>query len=247
MAKSGKQNRREVVDQIRKQQKRADQRQGRVIIGACVFVALLIVGLAAYQPIKQWWDLRQYEDVQLAAVGAPASACQEIETRPADGSSEHVDPGTEIDYEYAPPAFGRHEVYPDAMGRKLYSEADRPRVEMLVHNLEHGYTILWYDETIAEDAQQMEELRAIADKLAGTDNMRLKFKAVPWTDEDGEAFPDGQHVAFTHWSKGGKEVDISETEKQVGVWQYCSEVSGEALDEFMLKYPYLDSPEPGAA
>ena len=45
----------------------------------------------------------------------------------------------------------------------------------------------------------------IADKFAGTDNFRYKFKAVPWTsaDEDGEAFPDGQHVAFTHWSAGG--------------------------------------------
>ncbi len=31
---------------------------------------------------------------------------------------------------------------------------------------------------------------------------------------------------------------------QVGVWQYCSEVSGEALNDFMLDYPYLDSPEP---
>ena len=34
---------------------------------------------------------------------------------------------------------------------------------------------------------------------------------------------------------------------QVGVWQYCSDVSGAALEDFMLKYPYTDSPEPTSA
>jgi len=32
----------------------------------------------------------------------------------------------------------------------------------------------------------------------------------------------------------------------VGVWQYCTDVSGDALNAFMLKYPYMDSPEPTA-
>ena len=75
-----------------------------------------------------------------------------------------------------------------------------------MHNLEHGYTILWYDETIADDdATRWTSCGAIADKLAGTSNLRTKFKAVPWTseDEDGKKFPEGQHVAFTHWSVGG--------------------------------------------
>jgi hypothetical protein len=30
----------------------------------------------------------------------------------------------------------------------------------------------------------------------------------------------------------------------VGVFQYCSAPSGEALEEFMKQYPYMDSPEP---
>ena len=62
-------------------------------------------------------------------------------------------------------------------------------------------------------------------------------------DEDGKAFPDGQHVAFTHWSVGGAGAGPTPA-KQVGVWQYCSAVSGAALNDFMLKYPYTDSPEP---
>jgi hypothetical protein len=70
---------------------------------------------------------------------------------------------------------------------------------------------------------------------------------VPWLESDGKPFPADNHIAFTHWSKGGKDVAVQDTGKQVGVWQYCSAPSGEALEDFMLKYPYLDSPEPNAA
>lgn len=243
MAKTGKQSRRDVVDQIRSQQKRADQRQGRVIIGACVAVALLIVGLAAYGPVKDWWDLRAYNDTALEEIGAPASACDDLVTEEADGNQEHVSPGTPVEYTHAPPAFGAHEEVPESMTRKLYTTEDRPNVEKLVHNLEHGYTVLWYDETIAGDDEQMDHLRGIAKKLEGTDNSRLKFKAAPWLESDGEPFPDDQHIAFTHWATESKE-DGAKADTQVGVWQYCSEVSGEALDAFMLRYDYTNSPEP---
>ena len=89
------------------------------------------------------------------------------------------------------------------MARKFYTAQDRPALGTLVHNLEHGYTILWYDDTVAKDSDQMDQIRAIADKFAGTTDLRDKFKAVPWTADDGKAFPDGQHIAFTHWSVGG--------------------------------------------
>ena len=69
----------------------------------------------------------------------------------------------------------------------------------------------------------------------------LGLKVVPWTDEDGKAFPKGQHVAFTHWRNDAA------ASKSYGVWQYCSEVSGEAVEDFMKDYPYSDSPEPNAA
>lgn len=241
---SKKVSRHQVADKLRSDQKRADKRQGAVIIGVCLVIALAIVGLAAFKPIKNWWDLRSYSDVAIADIGAPKSACQDIITKKAEGNQQHVAPGTNVDYKDAPPAFGTHEDVPDTMDRKLYTKDDRPRLEKLVHNLEHGYTLLWYDETVAGDDSQMTEIRAIATKLKGTDNPRLKFKAVPWLKSDGKAFPDGQHISLTHWSKGGHDVDISEVEKQVGVWQYCSKVSGEALYDFMLAYDYFDSPEP---
>jgi hypothetical protein len=242
---SKKIGRREVADQLRTQQKRADQRQGAVIVGVCILIAVAIIGFAAFKPIKEWWDLRAFNDIDMSGIGAPAAdVCGKVETKKADGNQEHVESGVDVEYTDAPPAFGKHENTPDTPDRKLYTKDDRPRVEMLVHNLEHGYTILWYDETIADDDDQMTELKAIATKLKGNNNPRLKFKAVPWTSEDGKAFKGDNHIALTHWSKGGKDVDVSQVEKQVGVWQYCSEVSGEALHKFMQKYDYFDSPEP---
>ena len=130
------------------------------------------------------------------------------------------------------------------MARKFYTAQDRPALGTLVHNLEHGYTILWYDDSVAGSSTQMSQIRAIADKFAGTDDLRDKFKAVPWTADDGKAFPSGQHIAFTHWSVGGTQNAAAGQAKQVGVWQYCSAVSGAALKTFMTDYPYSDSPEP---
>jgi hypothetical protein len=245
--KNDKSSRRALAADVRSKQARAERRKSLSIVGACVFVALLIIGAAAYNPIKNWWDLRQFRGVDLAAIGAPATVCTKPITKEASASQQHVPEGSTIDYTDAPPAFGQHYPVPDPMERKLYTADDRPALGNLVHNLEHGYSILWYDQTVADDSKQMSELRGIADKLQGTGNLRTKFKAVPWlsTDENGKKFPDGQHVAITHWSAGG--TGDQATGKPVGVWQYCSAVSGAALKTFMLDYPYLDSPEPGAA
>jgi len=247
--KPAKSDRQAVIDQLRKKQKGDERRRGLAIVGVCALVAVLIVGAAAFKPIKDWWDTRQFNGKDLSAIGAPASTCQKVTTKPATGNQQHVPTGTPVDYQDAPPAFGKHwnepGVAPAPMSRKLYT-SDRPPLEALVHNLEHGYTILWYDDTIAGNSGAMNELKAIADKLSSTTNFRDKFIAAPWTskDEGGKKFPSGQHVAFTHWSAGG--AGATDPKKQVGVFQYCSDVSGAALKSFMLQYPYTDSPEPTA-
>ena len=242
MSKKDRTDRQAVIDSIRKKQAGAETRRGLALIGACVLVALVIIGAAAFQPVKDWWDLRSYETESIDAIGVPADECSEITTSKADGSQDHVEPGTPIQYKDSPPAFGQHYNVWDGIDRKLYSESDRPDVGELVHNLEHGYTILWYDETVAASDAMMDDLRGIASKKSSTTNLRDKFKAVPWTSEDGDPFPSGQHVAMTHWSVGG--VDAGEGGEQVGVFQYCAAPSGEALEEFMEQYPYMDSPEP---
>lgn len=249
MAKQpAKTDRQAVIEQMRKKQKSAERRRGTVIVLTCVLVALVIVGIAAVPIIMDKLDERELDGTALADLGSPASVCQDITTKKAEGNQAHVPVGTAVDYADSPPAFGEHwnqsGVAPAPFSRKFYTD-DRPEVEALVHNLEHGYTILWYDETIADDDEAMAAIEAMADKFDG-DSMRDKFIAAPWnkSDDDQGSFPDGQHVALTHWSAGG--VGETDTTKQVGVWQYCSEPSGEALEAFVKEYPYFDSPEPDA-
>jgi uncharacterized protein DUF3105 len=250
--KSSKSDRQAVIDEIRKKQKGAEKRRGFAIVGVCTLIAVLIVVAAAYRPVKNWWDLRKFNDIALDSIGAPAKDCDKITTKPADGNQQHVPTGTNVVYTTAPPAFGSHwneaGRAPAPFNRKFYTDKDRPDLEALVHNLEHGYTILWYDNSIADDADELNVINGIADKFsADSDNFRFKFIAAPWTSADEKEegkFPDGMHVALTHWSAGGS--GQSDTTKQVGAFQYCSQPSGAALKDFMLKYPYTDSPEPDA-
>jgi hypothetical protein len=240
--KAAKTDRQAVVDSIRSQQSKRENRRGMAIVGVCVTVAIVIVGAAAFKPVKDWYDLRAYASDPLSDIGAKASTCQKVTTTSASGNLDHVDAGTPMTYPDSPPASGQHWNVWDGIDRKLYTTADRPELGELVHNLEHGYTILWYDKTIQDSPDKMDVLRGITSKLQGTTDLRDKFKAVPWESTDGNAFPDGQHVAFTHWSVGG--VGETDKAKQVGVTQYCADLSGAALDTFMTDYPYMDSPEP---
>ena len=256
--KPAKSDRRAVIDEIRKKQKGAERRRGYAIVGVCATIALLIVGAAWYASdlpgTPAWFEQRKWDRLDLASIGQPAKdVCQDVTTKPADGNQDHVDAGTKVDYTTAPPAFGPHwniqGVAPAPMSNKFYAPGERPELEALVHNLEHGYTIVWYDETIAADEDKLTELRGIARKFPGTENFRYKVIVAPWTkaDETGESFPKDEHIAFTHWSVGGAGgAGTQDATKQVGVFQYCSDVSGEALKDFMTKYPYTDSPEPNA-
>ncbi len=245
MAKPSKDvDRRAVVEQMRREQKRRERRQGLLVVGAAVGVGALIIGAAVWQFVKADGG---GSGSSLAAIGVPASdaGCQDIVTEPAEGNNDHQPQGQKILYKQTPPAFGAHwgNYLAGPQIRKLYTVDDRPPVEQLVHSLEHGHTILWYDETVADDDEQMADLRAVAKNFPSNSDFTDKFIAAPWTSDDGETFPGNSHVALTHWSMGGTN---GNPDGQVGVWEYCSEVSGEVLEEFMKDYPYSDSPEPNA-
>ena len=245
-SKSAQSDRQKVIDDIRRRQRNAEKRQGRIIVIACVAVALLIIGAAAFSPIKTWVERQKYKGEALADIGAPASVCQDEITRDATGKGDHVDEDVTVDYEFAPPAFGSHwnlgnGKAPVSIDTRFYTKNDRPRLEALVHNSEHGFTILWYDQTAAKDSSMMATIKGIANNLDVNDtNNRYSFITAPWTkdDEGGKAFPKGQHIALTHWKQE------PDSDKSIGIWQYCSEPSGAALATFMKKYPYTDAPEP---
>jgi hypothetical protein len=242
MAKSTKdRDRRAVIEQMRRDQQRSERRRTIAVISACAVVGLVIVALAAVPLLRQ----NKLEGGGLATIGASESAagCQKLVKKEATGSSQHRPDGTVIDYADAPPAFGPHYATPAAFSRKFYTEDDRPKLENLVHNLEHGYNVLWYDETVAENSDELDQVKAIASKFEG-DKLSDKFIAVPWRPEDGKSFPEGTHIALTHWSVGGAKP--GESAKQQGIWQYCAKPSGAVVSTFVKDYPYTDSPEPQA-
>ncbi len=236
-------DRRAVVEQMRREQQRTERRKSFMVLGAALLVGAIIIGFAVVQFLKS----EQSNSRDLAQIGASTStsSCQKVVTKPANGNNDHQPEGQKVLYPDAPPAFGPHwgQWLQGSQLRKLYTPEDRPPVERLVHSLEHGHTILWYDDTIAGDDAAMTDLEAIAKQFPSSSDMTQKFIAAPWTADDGEAFPKGTHVALTHWSMGGTN---GNPDGQLGIWQYCGGVSGAAVEQFMKDYPYSDSPEPNA-
>jgi hypothetical protein len=238
-------DRRAVLEEMRREQERAEKRRTLTIVAGAVAVALLIVGAASYPLLRDKLNRNELAGKDLASLGVSATAagCTEVTVKKATGNSDHRPEGSKLTYADSPPADGPHYPIPAPISRKFYATNDRPPLGYLVHNLEHGYSILWYDQTVAKDSEQLAVVKEIGKKFDGT-TLEDKFIVAPWTAEDGDPFPDGAHVALTHWSMGGTN---GNPKGQLGITQYCSRPSGEAVADFVKDYPYSDSPEPGAA
>lgn len=242
-------DRRAVVEQMQREAKAAERRRTLTVVAICSVIALIIVGLAGYKVYQDKRAKDELAQTQLADIGATAGAagCTSVQEQDARGQGAHT--LAPVIYETEPPSFGPHSQTSDQSGSHFYTATDRPELEILVHNLEHGWTLVWYDESAANDANQMKILQATADKFdaQGTDP-RYNVIIAPWTSSDGEGqpFPDGKHLAFTHWSIHQPVYSPPASAKQppsFGESQYCTSFSGGALTAFMKKFPYDDAPE----
>ncbi len=242
--------RRDMVEQMRKQAKAAERRRTLTVVAICVVVALVIVGFAGYTVLKDRSEKNAIAAQDLSQIGTTAASagCTSVKEEDATGAGQHVT--TPVTYQTVPPAFGPHNPTPAPGGVHFYTADDRPSLEMLVHNLEHGWTIVWYDETVAGDGSQLNTLEATAKKFdAHGQDPRYNVIIAPWTanDQGGAPIPDGKHIALTHWSIHQPTFDpanfSSGTPPSFGESQYCSSFSGAALGEFMKRYPYDDAPE----
>jgi Protein of unknown function (DUF3105) len=242
-------DRRAVVEQMQREAKAAERRRTLTVVAVCVTIALIVVGLAGYQVWKDKQAKDKLAAQQLTDIGAAAGAagCTPITQKDARGQGQHT--LTKVIYDTVPPAYGPHNPSADSSGKHFFTAEERPPLEVLVHNLEHGWTIVWYDESVAADDTAMQELKATAAKFDkhGTDP-RYNMIIAPWTKNDGEGqpIPDGKHIAFTHWSIHQPVYSPPTSSKQpasFGELQYCSSFSGAALAAFMKKFPYDDAPE----
>jgi len=212
-------------------------------LAAAVALAALILGPAVWA----WQQDRDDESGDTATVTGREAAgprCGPVLSEPAGESGDHVDDGP-ISYDAAPPSFGDHRSRWEVRAQTFYDVEDRPEVPVLVHNLEHGYNILWYDQTIVDDTVALAQVQEIAEgyaTLAPEPDPDTAFIAVPWTAEDGSRFPDGMHYALTHWYADPTDRTRSRAD-ELGLTRYCSGISAALVQEWMDTYPLEHAPE----
>jgi hypothetical protein len=233
-ASTQKQSRREMIEKMQRDQARADRNRTLLIVIASIVVGLAII---AYPAIRLIQDSRtKNQAITELGVSASAASCDAPTDDKAGGTQDHKPDGTVINYSVSPPSSGPHYSVWAPFGKKFYTLDDRPQIPNLVHNLEHGYTILWYKSSLPQD--QVDLIEKIS-KAKLPDSSRGKFIAAPFRETDGKAWPDGKNIALSHWS-----ANASGANDAFGHRQFCGSVSGEALSQFLDKYPATDAQEP---
>lgn len=227
-------DRRAKVEALRREQQAKERRKSLMFIGLAIVVGVGLVAAAAVPSLLKSRNDPAKKALSSFGAAAGAASCSAVTNDKVVGQADHKPDGTIVKYAEVPPSSGAHWASPIVPAREFYTSRDRPQMEKLVHNLEHGYTIVWYDSTIK--GSQLKALKDIADrarteKAAGPGN---KFLVSSWDPAYG-AFPTGKHVAISHW--GAK----------AGHRQLCGQVSGAAVGSFITKFPYTDAPEPNAA
>lgn len=163
---NSKSNRQKIHERQRKQKLRTN-----LIWGGIGAVVLAIIGFVIWQGFRPTVG----ESIRIMA-----------------GSSQHisaeVDPG---EYNSNPPTSGPH--YADGALAGFYDENIYPfPAGYLVHNLEHGYVIFWYNCDLLDDAGCADlktQIKTTMDELGGT-----KLIAYPWSSLD---IP----LAMTSWGR----------------------------------------------
>jgi len=233
--KSAEKDRKARLDELRKQQSGAQRRRTLLVAGAA---GVVVLGLGAAVTTVALRESAARDMSQIGATTAAAAGCDAVITDATAGGAVHVGPGTDkpnettVKYTTVPPSSGEHFASPEYPARTFYSATDRPQLETLVHNLEHGYTVLWY--TAATPKTQVDELKRIGELAVKEKGANNKFIVSAWDDARG-AFPAGKTIALSHW--GAKQ----------GNRQLCSAVSGQVVKAFIAAHPATDAPEPNAA
>jgi hypothetical protein len=113
--------RREMVEQMRREAKAAERRRTLIVIVGCVVVAVLIVGFAAVKIIQDKREKDRLAKEALIDIGASAEAagCTKVEEKDATGAGQHVT--TPVIYETTPPSYGAHNPDPADSGIHMYT------------------------------------------------------------------------------------------------------------------------------
>ena len=153
--------------------------KARSILIGPVGALLVIGGLGG----ALWWQNRPQHVEFTPETAAGQEALNQVETF-TDLGRTHVTPGQPVNYDSDFPTSGPHDPTPVSPG--FYSEPQRP--EMLVHSLEHGNIVVYYDQP-GEEAIQT--LQSWVRQFSG-----------PWDGLVAVPRPGlGEEVVLTAWTK----------------------------------------------
>ncbi|MDQ1725481.1 MAG: hypothetical protein QOG52_2509 [Frankiaceae bacterium] len=239
--RAAKQNRHQ-LEALRREQARRERRRFIIVTGIVVLVGFIIVGSVTIPSYVRSLNSPSHKSLASYGTSAAAATCDAATlTNPEPGPPEaktsadadryHLTttPST-WKYKNNPPASGPHDPNPMPSGPHYYAPtaASEPSfVEQLVHNLEHGYVVLWYDDTIAQDKAKLQAIDDMGTNLQA--NGHDLFIAAPWP-KDRPVMDGGKHVAITAWHYR----------------QLCNDISGAVLDTFVNTHSPLCAPEPPA-
>jgi hypothetical protein len=222
-------DRRARLDELRRRQRAAERRKNFLFIGSAIAVAVILIGsVIAIEVVKVHnRDAKSRVGYQAAPTKAEAAAgCLGVHNDPVSPRALHV-ANQPIDYtinKYGdtrggtppiPPSGGEHNPIPlGDQKTRFYPLSEQPRPERAVHDLEHGYIVVWYDGKLP--AAQVDQLRTLT-----TGDQLNRMLVVGWWQGD---LPAGKHVVLTSWGR---------TER-------CSSVSPDVISSFYAAH--LNSP-----
>jgi hypothetical protein len=204
-ARRGNRDRRERLEQMRREQQAAARRKNVLFVGSAGVVAAALIAGAVVPAYLH--DRAQKAKQQVGYQAAPTAAekaagCLGVHNDPLSPAAQHV-PDAPIDYvkeKYGdtrggtpaiPPSGGKHNPIPLGDKNRFYPLSVHPRPERAVHNLEHGYVVVWYDRKLPQpDVAKLAKLAA--DPGLG------ELLVVGWTQGD---LPAGKHVVLTSWGR----------------------------------------------
>jgi hypothetical protein len=174
----------------REEKRKQEQQRKRLTFGGLAALALILVGAV----------------IILGTRGLSASTSYEVQTVPV-AAADHVPDGTDSGpYPTNPPAGGKH--YPTDYRPGFYEDADITSLPKnyegyLVHNLEHGYVIYWYN-CQADPTINCADLKASIHRVMQKSG-QPKLIAFPWPSLDTP-------LALTTWGKLLKMPKINEAQ-----------------------------------
>jgi hypothetical protein len=197
-------DRKQRLEDLRSQQKAAERRKNFIFAGSAIVVALILIGAAVIPAYLHDRSKKAKEKIGYQA--SPTSAekaagCLGVHNDPLSAAAQHVE--GPIDYakeKYGddrdgvtpiPPTGGKHNALSLGDTVRFYPLAAKPRAERAVHNLEHGYIVVWYDSKLPAD--QVTKLQELAKSQTLT-----RLLVVGWWQGD---LPAGKHVVFTSWGR----------------------------------------------